>query len=238
MRKYKWGIATLLAAAGVQAAQANIVLEDFKISPTGITVSVDNHAVAQAVDAGTSRPDVAANYSAYRINGYAGTSGAITSNGVLDIAGQQGTNMEIGLGAGPSAINPGSLDFSANYAMNVDGSAYNAVVLHLANASGSTRLGTAILRSDSYATSLSYLQQPTITAAGDIILKFDDFGGLNKNAVLADIDHIQLDFSMSASGGGEIGIDSIELINAVPEPASMTLMAVAGAGLLLRRRNR
>lgn len=229
-----WGVtgAALLAFATV--SKANLILEDYTVAPAPLSISVNTAftAVSANVSASNSRVGPKAGYSAFRVNGPQGTTGTLTAGGDLQITGSQGMNLQIGLGANAAGT---SLNYGSSYSMNVNASSYNALVLKVSSVAGTTNLSTVIIRSDSSATSINYSLQPYITGTGEIILPLSSFTGVNASAVLADIDHIELDFTFSQTGSAELAIDSIELAN-VPEPAT-GLLAIAGISALLMRRS-
>lgn len=230
MRNVKWGVVAVLSMIGMEAASANIVLEDFN----GFSVP------GTVVGSGGGMGNLST--SGLQSSFYFNSAGIVTATGTelhVEFDGFiQTFQLNLGMILLPGqplfGITPGS-------AMNADWSNVTGIKLNISGMTGSAivqamEIYSAATNGD--ITGISGQQLSIGVDTGSVIIPLS---GLTSNwlfdANIADVDALQLTFlAINVGGPAVMKIDSIELVT-VPEPAT-ALLATLGMGVAVMRRRR
>lgn len=241
MKCVTYSLAAAAILAGMQAAHATIMLEDFSgISATGSFGSTGNNSATLPTPAGT--PAVAV--------GYNGIGGYTIGGGLATVSTSTG-NSSFTLYFGAYASN-GSGNYSVNSAsiMNANWTSLTGIKINITNNTGLSNLAVDLIDMMSLDSNLYLTGDSTgttwnaISGTGSFIVPISGlYTSYGSGANMADVDTLSIRFNIWPTVSGTTGsftIDSIELVGVtaapVPEPAAVSILAMGIGALLLRRK--
>ncbi|MFM9874733.1 MAG: PEP-CTERM sorting domain-containing protein [Fimbriimonadaceae bacterium] len=214
----------LLISATVAAtfANATVMIDDFNTGAASSSLSSGFQYFSQAgsMVGGDRIVFISVTSNAFGLN-----MAVDTSVGVLSINSQSGVD---GLGAvayGLNLVNPTSTSFDD---LNLNLSGENQFKIRTLSRDGDLTIRVNVRNGNGTNFTVSQtLFGSSINTAEDTFFNFASFTGVN----FADVDQIQVDFDTANSG--DVAVDYIQ---AVPEPATLTILGAAAAIAAARRR--
>lgn len=219
----KKALIAILAVASVGVANANIMIDDFN---TGSATSTINSGFQYFSQNGSMVGGDRVVYAEVGSNAFGLDLSVDTITGVLSVNSQSGVDGLAAVAYGLNLVSASSTSFD-NLNLDLSGeSAFNVTTL---SRDGDVDIRFSVRTSpNTYIHVTKSLVGSAINTPEVVTFNFSEFTGAN----FADVDQILVRFDTANSG--DIAIDSIE---AVPEPATMVVLAAAALAAARRRKS-